>query len=78
MLDVQRDSGVVRLFLDRPGKANALDSELLERLADTLESLRGEAELHALDETTARAFIGLALRAAAAVSYNWLTSWRAP
>ena len=33
MLDVQRDAGVAKVFLDRRAKANALDSSLLERLA---------------------------------------------
>ena len=45
MLDVQRDAGVARVFLDRPAKANALDSSLLERLAVALESLASEAQL---------------------------------
>jgi enoyl-CoA hydratase/carnithine racemase len=45
MLDVQRDAGVARVFLDRPAKANALDSSLLERLAAALESLASEAQL---------------------------------
>lgn len=45
MLDVQRDGGVATVFLDRRAKANALDSELLERLAALLETFAGDADL---------------------------------
>lgn len=45
MLDVQRDAGVAKVFLDRPAKANAHDSALLERLAAALESLAADADL---------------------------------
>ena len=48
MLDVQRGGSVARVFLDRPAKANALGSELLERLAEALESLHAEPDLRAV------------------------------
>ncbi len=48
MLDVQRDGGVATVFLDRRTKANALDSELLERLAALLETFAGDADLRAV------------------------------
>ena len=48
MIDLQRDGAVACLFLDRPAKANALDSALLERLAESLESLAGDGGLRAV------------------------------
>ena len=48
MLDVQRDGAVARIFLDRPGKANALDSALLERLGELLENLARDKALRAV------------------------------
>lgn len=48
MLDLQRDGAVARVFLDRPGKANALDSALLERLGEALEGLAGDEALRAV------------------------------
>jgi enoyl-CoA hydratase/carnithine racemase len=48
MLDVQREGAVARLFLDRPRKANALDSALLEQLAEALEALAADGSLHAV------------------------------
>ncbi len=42
---MQRDGGVASVFLDRPAKANALDSQLLERLAAALETFAGDADL---------------------------------
>lgn len=48
MLDVQREGNVAKVFLDRPAKANALDSSLLERLAQTLESVASDAQLRAV------------------------------
>ena len=48
MIDLKREGAVARLFLDRPGKANALDSALLERLAESLESLTRDAGLRAV------------------------------
>jgi enoyl-CoA hydratase len=41
-LDTTRDGGIARIFLNRPEKANALDSPLLEALAAALESLAGD------------------------------------
>lgn len=46
MVDLERDGAVARLYLDRPQKANALDSSLLERLADALEGLARDESLH--------------------------------
>src|SRR6476661_5567738 len=37
MVELQREGGVARIFLNRPQKVNALDSPLLERLAAALE-----------------------------------------
>ena len=48
MLGQQRENGVARLFLDRPQKANALDTPLLERLAEALEALAGDESLRAV------------------------------
>ena len=48
MIDLKREGGVARLFLDRPRKANALDSALLERLAESLESLARDGGLRAV------------------------------
>lgn len=48
MLEVQREGGIARVMLDRPEKANALDSALLERLAGALQDLAGEDSLRAV------------------------------
>ena len=48
MIDLKREGAVARLFLDRPAKANALDSALLERLAESLDSLARDAGLRAV------------------------------
>jgi enoyl-CoA hydratase/carnithine racemase len=45
MLEWQRRDGVAYLFLNRPAKANALDSALLERLGDAVEALTAEEGL---------------------------------
>src|SRR3954465_14620651 len=37
MVELQREGGVARIFLNRPQKVNALDSPMLERLAVALE-----------------------------------------
>src|SRR3954449_5524334 len=37
MVELQREGGVARIFLNRPQKVNALDSPLLERVAAVLE-----------------------------------------
>src|SRR5580765_3480605 len=37
MVELQREGGVARIFLNRPQKVNALDTPLLERLAAALE-----------------------------------------
>src|ERR1700752_1669555 len=79
MVELERDEGIARIFLNRPQKVNALSAALLESLASTLESLsvesalrvvvlagRGKAfcggadvaELAALDESSAPAFVG--------------------
>lgn len=42
MVELERDGAVARVFLDRPRKANALDSALLERLGATLQQLAGD------------------------------------
>jgi enoyl-CoA hydratase/carnithine racemase len=48
VLEVRREGGIVRVMLNRPAKANALDSALLERLGDTLEALAGDDGLRAV------------------------------
>jgi enoyl-CoA hydratase/carnithine racemase len=48
MLEVQRDGGVARVFLDRREKSNALGSALLERLAEALEALAHDDGLRAV------------------------------
>src|SRR5713226_3858921 len=45
MVELERDGGVARIFLNRPQKVNALDSALLEALASTLESLSADPSL---------------------------------
>ena len=44
-MDVQRDGGVARIFLNRPQKVNALDTALLDELAAALERLASDAAL---------------------------------
>jgi len=39
MVEFQRDGGIARIFLNRPQKVNALDSELLDALASALEQV---------------------------------------
>ncbi|HEY5899435.1 MAG TPA: enoyl-CoA hydratase-related protein [Burkholderiales bacterium] len=46
MVELERDGAVARVFLDRPQKANALDSALLERLAATLQRLASDPAVH--------------------------------
>jgi enoyl-CoA hydratase/carnithine racemase len=48
VIDVQHDAGVAKVFLDRPAKANALDSDLLGHLAAALEGLASDADLRAV------------------------------
>jgi enoyl-CoA hydratase/carnithine racemase len=45
MVELVRDGGVARIFLNRPQKVNALDSALLDALAATLASLATDASL---------------------------------
>ena len=42
MLDVQREGGVAKVFLDRPEKANALDAALLARPRDACRCLSSQ------------------------------------
>jgi enoyl-CoA hydratase/carnithine racemase len=44
-VDLTRDGAVARLMLNRPGKANALTSPILDELAAALEALAGDAGL---------------------------------
>jgi enoyl-CoA hydratase/carnithine racemase len=46
MVDVERDGTVARIFLNRPEKANALNSAMLEALADAMDSLGDDENLH--------------------------------
>jgi enoyl-CoA hydratase len=45
MVDVEREGEVARIFLNRPEKANALTSAMLEALAQAIASLAQDAEL---------------------------------
>jgi len=45
MVELVRDGGVARIFLNRPHKVNALDSALLDALAACLEGLAGDETL---------------------------------
>lgn len=47
-MDVEREGPVARIFLNRPEKANALDSALLERLRAAVEELGGDETLRAV------------------------------
>jgi enoyl-CoA hydratase/carnithine racemase len=88
MVELERDGGIARIFLNRPQKVNALDSAMLQALAAAVESLtadtklrvvvlagRGKAfcggadvaELAALDESGAPAFVGKIHRVCAAI-----------
>ena len=42
MIDLTREGALARIFLDRPEKANALDSRLLDALSTALEALAGD------------------------------------
>ena len=43
MVQLESSGGIARVFLDRPEKANALNSALLEELFSTFEALKGDA-----------------------------------
>jgi enoyl-CoA hydratase/carnithine racemase len=45
MVELERDGGIARIFLNRPEKVNALNSRLLETLAAELERLAGDEAL---------------------------------
>jgi len=45
MVELTRDGGIARIFLNRPEKVNALDSRLLETLAAELERLAADESL---------------------------------
>jgi enoyl-CoA hydratase len=45
MVDVEREGAVARIFLNRPEKANALNSPMLERLRAAIEELAADATL---------------------------------
>jgi enoyl-CoA hydratase/carnithine racemase len=47
-VDLRRDGALARLMLNRPGKANALTSPILEELAAALEGLAGDTGLRAV------------------------------
>jgi len=48
MVDVEREGPVARIFLNRPEKANALSSGVLQELARSLESLAAEESMRAV------------------------------
>ena len=48
MLECRREGGIARIFLDRPRKANALDSALLERLCSAIQELAPDETLRVL------------------------------
>jgi len=45
MVELEKDSGIARIFLNRPEKVNALNSELLDALAAKLEHLGSDESL---------------------------------
>lgn len=45
MVELEKDGGIARIFLNRPQKVNALTSQLLESLAAGLERLAGDESL---------------------------------
>src|SRR6266852_6348940 len=45
MVELERDGGVARIFLNRPQKVNALDSRMLDELAAALASLATDSSL---------------------------------
>jgi len=45
MIELEREGGVARIFLNRPQKVNALDSRMLDVLASELDGLRQEQSL---------------------------------
>src|SRR2546423_6705195 len=45
MVELEKDGGIARIFLNRPEKVNALNSRLLETLAAELERLAGDEAL---------------------------------
>src|SRR5260370_36072342 len=45
MVELEREGGVARIFLNRPQKVNALDSPLLDALASTVGSLSADPAL---------------------------------
>ena len=45
MVELVREGGVARIFLNRPQKVNALDSALLDALASTVDSLSADPAL---------------------------------
>ena len=46
MVEFERDGAVARIFLNRPHKANALDSAMLDALAAALETAAADETLH--------------------------------
>src|SRR5437868_12207844 len=48
MVELGVDDGIARIFLNRPAKVNALTSELLSALRESLEKLHGEPGLRAV------------------------------
>src|SRR5258708_34432098 len=45
MVELEREGGVARIFLNRPQKVNALDSALLDALVASLSALAGDDSL---------------------------------
>src|SRR5690242_19927254 len=48
MVELEREGGVARIFLNRPQKVNALDAVLLDALAARLEGLSADESLRAV------------------------------
>src|SRR3954463_9922482 len=49
MVELQREGGIARIFLNRPHKVNALDSALLERLAAVLEETAADETVRVIE-----------------------------
>ncbi|HVL37085.1 MAG TPA: enoyl-CoA hydratase-related protein [Burkholderiales bacterium] len=59
MVEIEKDGALARIFLNRPQKANALNSALLDALGNAIESLVDDDALHAvLLAGRGRAFCG--------------------
>ncbi|MEW1823112.1 enoyl-CoA hydratase/isomerase family protein [Arthrobacter sp. NPDC080031] len=57
LIDVHRAGDVIRIGINRPGKHNAIDAELVAELAAVLDSLRHEPSILVIHSTTPGIFV---------------------